>query len=217
MAVASFFNDVTLESVKKAYEYMGYAYFEKGDYNLNIFGIRNSDLQSSKFNDIVGVTYKVDGKWKLFKADATTDPGTYYRTNLMNVDGTAIMAPDQYRGAYTIGMHRGKYEALRQKKPMKYWRDSNHDGKLDLGGKVWEEIAYTNIHRATAATGGVSLETSNFSAGCQVIASQPKWVEFMNLAYKARDIFGSSFTYTLFTEPQFFCKTKDPMEGFYNK
>ena len=59
------------------------------------------------------------------------------------------MLPGQYKGAYGIGLHRNSYEALRQKKPMKYWRDKNCNGILDLGGNVFEEIAYTNIHRAT--------------------------------------------------------------------
>lgn len=209
MAVAKFFDAVTIESVKKAYEFMGYAFFTNGDYNLNIFAIRNTDLQSNKFNDVIGVAYKVKGEWKLFKADGTTDPGMYYREHLLNSKGTACVIPGQYRGAYGIGMHLGKYEALKQKKPLKYWRDRTTDGHLDIGGKVYEEIAGTNIHRATAVEGGVSVNINNFSAGCLVIAAQPLWVEFMKLAHAGADRFGNSFTLTVFEEPQFFCKTKE--------
>ena len=37
---------------------------------------------------------------------STTDPGTYYREDPMNVRGTAVMQPEQYRGVYKIGRPR---------------------------------------------------------------------------------------------------------------
>ena len=30
-------SDITLDAIRKAFAYMGYAYFTNGDYNLNIF------------------------------------------------------------------------------------------------------------------------------------------------------------------------------------
>lgn len=206
-------SDITLDAIRKAFAYMGYAYFTNGDYNLNIFGIRNNDLQKDTFNDFVCVTYKVKDKWQLKVFEATTDPGSTYRTKLINKDGTAIMVPGQYRGAYHLGLHKGKYLALRQKKPMKYWRDANADGKLDLEGKIYEEIAYTNIHRATNIKGGVSRLVQGHSAGCQVIAAYNDFEELMRLARIAKDMYGDSFTYTLFTEDNFKCINKDLKTG----
>lgn len=199
---------VTVDNVKKAYEYMGYAFFENGDYNLNLFGIRNMDKDPNTFNDVVGLLYKVNGKWTLKKYDATTDPGLYWRENLMNPEGTAIIIPGQYRGVYGIGLHKNSYEALRQKKPMKYWRDRNKDKKLDFGGKVYEEIAYTNIHRATKILGEKSLYVNSHSGGCLVIAARNDFDEFMSICKKARELYGNSFTLTLFTEKQFRCESK---------
>lgn len=202
---------ITLENTKKAYAYMGYEFFMNDDFNLNIFGIRSNDLQSDRFNDYVCVAYKENGNWTVKAYPATTDPGSTYRAKSLSSVGTAIMIPGQYRGAYGIGLHKNSYEALRQKKPMKYWRDSNNNGKLDLGGKVFEDLAYTNIHRATNTPGGVSQLVQGHSAGCQVIAAYDDFAEFMKIANKGKGRFGNSFTYTLFTENNFLCKDKKIM------
>ena len=46
-----------------------------------------------------------------------------------NVKGTAILVPGQYRGAYKIGFHKGKYKALVQAKPVKLYIDNDKDNK----------------------------------------------------------------------------------------
>ena len=202
---------ITIGSIQKAYAYMGYDFFTEGDYNLNIFGIRSADLQSDRFNDYVGLAYKENNSWVVKAYAATTDPGSTYRKRCIDSKGTAIMIPGQYKGAYGIGLHKNSYEALRQKKPMKYWRDSNSNGQLDLGGKIFEDLAYTNIHRATNVPGGVSQFVQGYSAGCQVIASYNDFAEFMQICNKGKGRYGNSFTYTLFTENNFLCKDKKIM------
>lgn len=201
--------DITLDQVRLAFAYMDYTFFSAGDYNLNIFGIRSKDLQVDTFNDYICLAYREGGNMQLKVYAATTDPGSTYRKRCIDSRGTAIMLPGQYKGAYGIGLHRNSYEALRQKKPMKYWRDKNCNGILDLGGNVFEEIAFTNIHRATNVKGGVSKLVQGYSAGCQVIASYDDFEELMSIARKAKDKYGNSFTYTLFTEDNFMCKNKD--------
>ena len=178
--------DITLDQVRKAFAYMDYAFFSTGDYNLNIFGIRNKNLQTDTFNDYICLAYREGGNMQLKVYAATTDPGSTYRKRCIDSRGTAIMLPGQYKGAYGIGLHRNSYEALRQKKPMKYC-----------------------IHRATNVKGGVSKLVQGYSAGCQVIASYDDFEELMSIARKARDKYGNSFTYTLFTEDNFMCKNKD--------
>ena len=51
--------DITLDQVRKAFAYMDYAFFTTGDYNLNIFGIRNKNLQTDTFNDYICLAYRV--------------------------------------------------------------------------------------------------------------------------------------------------------------
>lgn len=203
MSVCPFLNKLTPSVMQKTYESLDYPFFTSGDYNVNVFGIRNTENKdSNNFNDCVGLVYKVDGKWQIKKYDATVDPGIAGRLKPQNPNGVAILIPGYYKGAYSIGLHHGKYEALRQVKPMKYWRDNNKDKVLDLSGKEYEELAYTNIHRATAIPGGKSINVDNWSLGCSVIAASNDFKEFMSIIYKARAKYGNSFSYALFTEDQ---------------
>jgi len=129
---------------------------------------------------------------------ATTDPGSHWERNLMNKDGVAILVPGQYRGSHIIGLHQGKYEALRQKSPLKVYRDKNKDGVYDFTEESIKEGIYgINIHRATSREGGKSTQIDRWSAGCQVIAANSDFKLFMELTNKSAKLYGNSFTYTL--------------------
>jgi len=185
--------------VEKAVKSKGYKWFENGDYNLNIVGIRNSSTNNeiiNKFDDLLTVSYKIDGVWYFHQWEATTDPGLHWAENLLNKDGVAILVPGQYRGSHKIDIHQGKYSALKQQKPLKVYRDNNKDGKYDmLEENIKEGIYGINIHRASAT--GTSTQIDKWSAGCQVIANNQNFDKLMELANKSKDKWGNSFTYTL--------------------
>ena len=184
--------------VEKAVKSKGYKWFENGDYNLNIVGIRNSstnEVITNKFDDLLTVSYKIDGVWYFHQWEATTDPGLHWAENLLNKDGVAILVPGQYRGSHAIGNHRN-YTALRQQKPLKVYRDKDKDKEYDLiEENIQEGIYYINIHRASAT--GTSTQIDKWSAGCQVIANNQNFDKLMELANKSKDKWGNSFTYTL--------------------
>ena len=191
----------TREQIKQAVECNGYKWFEKGDYNLNIVGVRNSDTfgkVTNRFDDKITVSYNKNGLPKYFEFDATTDPGSHWEKNLLNKKGVAILVPGQYRGSHTIGLHQGKYKALKQQKPLKVYRDKNKDGVYDmLEENINEGIYGINIHRATSRENGKSIQVDKWSAGCQVIAANRDFKTFMKIIDKAASIYGNSFTYTL--------------------
>jgi hypothetical protein len=190
----------TREQIQKAVEAKGYKWFEGGNYNLNIVGIRNSDTKgavTNKFDDKLTVSYSVDGELKYHEFDATTDPGSHWEKNLLNKDGVAILVPNQYRGSHEIRKHQGKYEALCQKKNVKVYRDNNKDGVYDmLEENIQEGIFGINIHKAGSRVEG-STQIDKWSAGCQVFSKESDFNQLMELAYKAKDLYGNSFTYTL--------------------
>lgn len=190
--------EFTRSQVEKAVKSKGYKWFENGDYNLNIVGIRNSSTNNeitNKFDDLLTVSYKIDGIWYFHQWEATTDPGLHWAENLLNKDGVAILVPGQYRGSHAIGRHRN-YTALRQQKPLKVYRDKDKDKEYDLiEENIQEGIYYINIHRANAW--GTSTQIDKWSAGCQVIANNNNFDRLMDLANKAKDKWGNSFTYTL--------------------
>ncbi len=191
----------TREQIENAMASKGYRYFKSGDLNLNIIGVRNLETKNrvtNAFDDCMTLSYKLDGEWKFHCFKCTTDPGTHWVENLLNPNGVAILKPNQYRGSHKIGLHQGKYEALRQQKALEVYRDDNQDEIYDcLEEDVDKGIFGINIHRATAKTGGKSTRVDKWSAGCQVIASNDDFAVFMKICNQAKDLWGNSFTYTL--------------------
>jgi hypothetical protein len=184
-----------IDKIKQAMKVKDYKFFESGDYNLNIIGIRNSDTGNkvtNVFDDLLTVSYKIGEVWHFKKWAATTDPGTKGVKEFHNAQGVARLVPGQYRGSHAIGLHQGKYEALKQAKPVKVYRDANKDMTYDTK-LITEGIYGINIHKA----GADSTYVENWSEGCQVFKKSADFDEFMALVKKAATLHGNSFTYTL--------------------
>jgi len=195
---------IMVEQYKKVFAEKGYAFFEKGDYNLNIVGVRNNSGSASKFDDFLNVLYKVDGDWVCDVYAATTEPGTsILRRPIKEVrhKGTAILVPDQYRSTYRIGTHGGKrsYTALVQRGgKVRVVRDNNRDSKPDYHNPEEEGWFGINIHKHWGSDARVN--TGGVSAGCQVFQSSKDFYEFMDTCQESADKWGNSFTYTLIRE-----------------
>lgn len=188
---------LTYEKVKETYEKKGYAFFDTGDHNLNIFGIRCT-VNSNKFDDLMGCAYRLNGKPQLKIWPITTDAGIYWLKNPMNKKGTAILAPGQYRKAYKIGKHLNDYEALVQiGGKVKVFRDGDMDLEHDMDPATLDNGFFgINLHRSNPFKESYNID--KWSAGCQVHATPTGFNEMMSLARKAAEKYGNSFTYTLF-------------------
>jgi hypothetical protein len=123
---------------------------------------------------------------------ATTDPGKKGVMEFHNAAGVARLVPGQYRGSHTIGLHQGKYEALKQQKNVKVYRDKDKDMQYDTD-VIQEGVFGINIHKA----GADSTYVENWSEGCQVFKKSADFDAFMVICREAAKIHGSSFTYTL--------------------
>lgn len=179
-----------------------YKFFETGDYNLNIIGIRNRERTANIFNDFIVVLFKEKGSWVTKIYPATTDPGKTYLNSPMSSAGTAILVPYQYRGVYTLGLHKGQYTALvQQKGEVAVYRDTNKDSTLDCDPRTIAHGYFgINIHRSSKT--GTSVNVNNWSAGCQVLDNIDNYNEFIKICTKSKDIYGNRFTYTLFDQRQ---------------
>ena len=186
----------TREQIESAVKAKGYAWFEgEKDFDVNIVGVRNSapgQTVTNAFDDQLTVSYKDGGQWKFHSWPATTDPGKKGVMEYHNAAGVARLVEGQYRGSHTLGLHQGKYEALKQQKPVKVYRDADKDLEYDEN-KIQEGIFGINIHKA----GADSTYVENWSEGCQVFKKAADFESFMAICRKAAAVHGKSFTYTL--------------------
>ena len=179
---------------------LGHVIFLSGQYNLNIIGVRTSDMTPNVFNDWLYVVYKDESdQWVELRYQITTDPGLYYLNNPMSVRGTAILKPGQYRGSHKLGKHRGQYDALVQRRLMTVYRDTNKDDVYDMEPGS-ERTGYfgINIHRASSRR--ESTQVDRWSAGCQVFANPNEYAMFIELCKRSAQQWGDTFTYTLIEE-----------------
>lgn len=187
-------NKENLENVIKS---KNYSWFENGNYNLNIIAIRKTDKDNKVtniFDDYITLTFKVNGIWKVFQWEATTDPGNKAMIKYSNPNGVAKLIPGQYKSSYEIRKHQNKYEALCQKygKVLKVWRDKTKDYIFDYG-KEFTDAGGINIHKA----GVNSTLVENWSEGCLVFKKEKDFNEFMKYVKISKDLYGNSFTVTL--------------------
>ena len=98
----------TRDQIKKAVLNLGYKWFESGEYNVNIVGVRNSSTGvdvTNKFDDCITVSYKIGDEWQFHCYKCTTDPGTHWVENIMKKEGVAVLKPGQYKSSHKLRLH----------------------------------------------------------------------------------------------------------------
>lgn len=207
----------SFDEIKGVMECKRYKFFTNGYYNLNLIGVRSSESKSDKFDDHFHLIYRdSDNRFKHHIFACTTDPGKHWLINPFVPAGTAILVPDQYRGAFKLGIHgrswsSGGYEALEQAAPMNYVRDFNKDIKLDFSLYREPELRKihmfranikSNIHRASMTT--LVSNVGRYSAACQVIQSYSGFKTLIDVVKKSIKFgYGNSFSYTLLEQQDF--------------
>jgi hypothetical protein len=189
-----------LNSIIKSAEKLGYA-IDKRPNKLNLIGVRNSNATSQdKFDDSLAYfTYDANGNLVGKVVPATTDPSTYFLKSPINAKGAAILKSGQYKDAYQIGLHRGKYEALVQAKPVTVIRDDDRNAFINYFAPTQTGLYGINIHKSTKGKNNEDIIGAD-SAGCQVFRNIPDFLDMMRLAQTSRKNYGNSFTYTLIDE-----------------
>ncbi|WP_289054147.1 hypothetical protein [Carboxylicivirga marina] len=191
--------------LKTAYLQNGYVFFDKGAYNLNIFGVRDSDQTADVFNDVIGVAYRDEfNNPVVIMMISTTDPGASFLGEKMgNSKGTAILQPGQYRHAWMLGQHKGRYNALVQSPKAQFhvWRDDNKDRCVTMQGPTHHDVSGLNCH--TTSFIQQTEKVGAYSAGCQVVQCDKEFALLMALVEKSAEMYGNSFTYTLFNDFDF--------------
>jgi hypothetical protein len=189
--------NLTSEQIKSAVQSKGYAWFERGIFNVNIVGVRNAttgNKVTNLFDDWMTLTYKDEnGIEKFNQWQITTEAGKKGMLQGKAKGGVARLTEGQYRGSHMIRKHQGKYDALCQKGELEVIRDDNRNLTYEDIRRQKGDGFGINIHCA----GDDSTYVENWSEGCQVFKRKKDFNEFMKIIFKAKEIHGNSFTYTL--------------------
>jgi len=218
---------IDINTIIKYARIKGYDIFEdNGNYNLNIWFIRNANSKAGRFDDIQIIFWKHEGLWYKQVYTCTTDPGKYYLLKPLTKYGTAIVKPGQYSGVFRFGYHKGDkaHPALVQRGLITVIRDFNKDTNLDsnvldynnihiksngdikeyyVDGKLLrrEQEGYFGINNHLASNTGISRYVGKHSAGCLVQNDAKRYYsEFIPTIENAVEIWGNNFTATIVTE-----------------
>jgi len=195
--------EIAIPLIQKVFEKKGYVFFTNGQFNLNLLGLRGNNRKAGQFDDFIAAIYKDEkNEWVVRYWNATTDAGTYWLKNPMNIKGTALLVPNQYRNCWQIGLHKGTHPALIQKAEVSVYRDNDKDFILDFdSAKIDTGMFGINIH--SVAPLKEAKVNDKWSAGCQVFAYDKDHKSFMQLVRQSAEIYGNTFSYTLIEQSDF--------------
>jgi hypothetical protein len=191
----------------KAYNKMGYKFYDSGRFNVNLFGIRDSEKTDDGFNGILGVAY-IDsfGRPVVIAVNGTTKPGAYWlgEKHIGNKNGTFVLKEGYYKSCFKMGLHNGKYECLVQAKSDVFegYRDRNKNGVIDYEGKLYKDVTGLNFH--TTSFINDKEKVGAYSAGCQVVQDDKDHLTIMPIVKKSIEIYGTGISYALFNKKDFF-------------
>lgn len=188
---------MTIDLLKSVIAKKGYKWFDECP---NIIGIRTTLQVPDVFNDLMCCVWKENGVEQMKVWTVTTDPGVYWLNAPTNPLGTAVLKPNQYINAYSLGLHQNKtyHKALVQVGTVTVYRDNDKDNLAEEQGKENTGLFGINIHRSNVNS--VTQKISNWSAGCQVFPNKAHHVELLSICEKFKDKCNNKFTYTLLRE-----------------
>ena len=197
-------NTINIDIIKRVFNKKKYVFFENGDYNLNIIGIRTNDKFTNTYSDYFLLVYKFNGNWNIDVYTGSTKAGNYWVKDKMLPKGVFVLKPGQYLSTWEFvdsytQSHGCPHLNQIKGKCLVGWRDSDKDGQID---KLNEQLLCDsiNIHCASSNKNVVG----NWSAGCQVIPRYGgQYGRFINTIKVSAKYYGDKFSYTLLEENDF--------------
>lgn len=187
--------------VKRVHAAKGYAFYDTGDFNLNIGFVRESNTFTDKLTDTFYIAYRELGVKRSFIAHATTkagiSPALLNPKVVAGMKGVAVVKPGQYRGCWRlVDSYLGwlKYPYLQQVKPITVYRDANADNTIDTNQEQ-EGLLGINVHRMSGI-GMVGGILGNWSEGCMGM-DEPNWRTALPILRESVKNYGDIFTLTL--------------------
>ena len=163
-----------------------------------IIGVQSEEDSFNLFDDKF---YVFDGNEFKDVSTGTTNPGKtallYY--DKYNLPGSAVWKTDEfYKDLYFPGHHKGRMKALRQIKPIKFYRDSDKDEKSEQQGELFDDIIYANMHGVSydPYSKVIKSRIGGWSFGCQVWNNMSDYRNMIKATWKR----GNAVDYCLLKE-----------------
>lgn len=189
----------SFDEIRSVYLAHDYKFYSSGPWNINLYGIRYKG-KTNEFDDVIGCAY-IDsfGNEQNVMFPGTTEPGAYWLGQRVgNVNGTFILDKGYWRKCWSLGLHKGRYEAFVQAPSANFTgvRDLDKDGIVDYEGKRYNDVRGLNGH-GTSENLKID-EVGPYSAGCQVVQRWLEYLIWINIAKMSKEIYGNLFSYALF-------------------
>lgn len=148
-----------------------------------ILGVQSDEDTYNMFDDKFYIFHKTRF---ITMIKGTTNAGS---TGLLNYekynrDGVLVVKTNEwYYDLWSYGLHRGKMPALKQVKPIKYFRDWNRNKKIEEIGKMYEGMRGINFHTVLYQRNlsFVRKLIGGWSVGCQVVNSVGNYYRILDL------------------------------------
>jgi hypothetical protein len=151
-----------------------------------ILGVQSLEDAFNLFDDKF---YVYDGPDFITTSTGTTNAG---KTALKNFDkydlkGAAVWKTNQFiQDCYIPGYHKGKMKALRQNKPIYFYRDIDKDDKAEQQGQLYHEIIWANMHGVDydPFSKVIKQNIDGWSFACQVWNRMSDYRQLIDAAWK---------------------------------
>lgn len=158
--------------------------------NYWLLGVQSNEDEFNVFDDKF---YLFKGHKFVMVTNGTTNAGLsgLYGYMTYNSKGCAVIKTDLwYYDLWKPGYHRGKMKALKQAKPIKYYRDWNKNQKAEQIGEVYEGMIGINFHTVLY---GQNMSfwrklIGGWSVGCQVANVVKDYYEILHLTEKQESV-----------------------------
>lgn len=147
-----------------------------------ILGVQSNEDTYNRFDDKF---YVFKGRKFITVVTGTTNAGTTGLKNYekYNKNGVLVVKTNEwYHGLWKFGYHRGKMPALKQVRPIKYYRDWNKNERIEEVGELKEGLKGINFHTVLYQRNLSFIRKliGGWSVGCQVVNNVGRYYEILN-------------------------------------
>jgi len=158
--------------------------------NFWLLGVQSQEDTYNQFDDKF---YLFKGEEFILVTSGTTNAGAtgIKKFTKFHLKGVAVIKTNEwYYGLWKYGLHKKKMLALKQVRPIKYYRDSNKNSKIEEKGKLYEGLIGIDFHTDTYIEGSNIFRKfiNGWSLGCQVVNNIKDYYKILYIVKDQKEV-----------------------------